>query len=180
MKEETNRPKISFILPCRNEEHALPFCINKIQNIIHDYNLNAEIIVSDSSTDNSPIIAEKLGATVVKHNKDGYGNAYLEGFKAAQGDIFVLGDADDTYDFQETHLLLAEIKDYDFVLGQRKFLEKDSMSFLNRYIGNPILSWILRFLFRAKVKDCHSGFRIIKRDVLEKLNLQTIVQASIF
>jgi glycosyltransferase involved in cell wall biosynthesis len=167
------KPKISFILPCRDEEHALPFCIEKIQKIIQDYRLDAEIIVSDYSKDNSPTIAQKLGAKVALHNKDGYGNAYLEGFKVAQGEIFVLGDADDTYDFRETPLLLNEIQNHDLVLGQRKFFKKNSMSFLNRYIGNPILSWVLRVLFKANVKDCHSGFRIIKREVLEKLNLQT-------
>ena len=173
MDQKTHKPKLSFILPCRNEEHALPFCIKKIQETIERYDLDAEIVVSDSSNDNSPKIAEQLGTRVIKHDKEGYGNAYLEGFKVAQGEIFVLGDADDTYDFRETHLLLREINTYDIVLGQRKFLDKYAMSFLNRYIGNPILSWVLRFLFKAKVKDCHSGFRVIKRSTLMRLNLQT-------
>jgi glycosyltransferase involved in cell wall biosynthesis len=173
MYSKNTRPKFSFILPCRNEEYALPYCLEKIQKVISQYNLDAEIIVSDSSTDKSIEIAEKYGATVIKHNKEGYGNAYLEAFKIARGKIFILGDADDTYDFLEISDLLKYIKDYDLVLGERKYIQAGAMPFLNRYIGNPILSWLLRLLFKTKIKDCHSGLRIIKKSALDKLNLKT-------
>lgn len=173
MSEKIIAPKYSFILPCRNEEDALPHCLKKIKSVISKFNLDAEIIVSDSSTDNSPKIALEYGATVTKHGKDGYGNAYLEGFKAAKGEIFILGDADDTYDFEEVPNLLKYIKDYDLVLGERKYMHDNAMPFLNKYVGNPVLSWVLRFLFRIKVKDCHTGLRIIKKEALNKLNLVT-------
>jgi glycosyltransferase involved in cell wall biosynthesis len=171
--ENTKKPIISIVLPCRNEEEALPYCLEKIIETIKKNNYNAEIIVSDSSIDNSPKIAEKYGVIVAKHNKDGYGNAYLEGIKVSKGDILILGDADDTYDFREIPNLLKYINNYDLVLGQRKFLHEGSMPFVNRYIGNPILSWILRFLFKASIKDCHTGFRIIKKSALDRLNLKT-------
>lgn len=171
--KNTKKSIISIILPCRNEEEALPYCLSKIIETIKKNNYNAEIVVSDSSTDNSPKIAEKYGAIVIKHNKDGYGNAYLEGIKASKGDILILGDADDTYDFREIPKLLEYIHDYDLILGQRKFLQKGAMPLMNRYIGNPILSWILRFLFKANIKDCHTGFRIIKKSALDKLKLKT-------
>jgi glycosyltransferase involved in cell wall biosynthesis len=169
----STKPKISIILPCRNEEIALPFCIKKIKNIINQENLNAEIIVSDSSTDNSFQIAQNLNVLVIKHDKNGYGNAYKEAFKIAQGDILILGDADDTYDFSEIPNLLRFIPEYDLVLGQRKYLVKGSMPVLNRYIGNPTLSFILSILFKVKIKDCHTGFRVIKKTTLQKLNLQS-------
>jgi len=94
-------PELSIILPCRNEEKALGFCINTIRKVLKEHNINGEIIVSDSSVDRSPEIAEELGATLVKHNKKGYGIAYLEGFKAAKGKYLFLADADGTYDFRE-------------------------------------------------------------------------------
>ncbi len=171
--KKTQNPLLSFILPCRNEELALPHCLSKIKETIAKNNYNAEIIVSDSSTDKSPEIAKKFGATVISHKKDGYGNAYLEGVQSAKGDILILGDADDTYDFCETPILMKHIGDHDLVLGQRKFLQPGSMPFLNRYIGNPVLSWILRFLFKTKIKDCHTGLRVIRADAFRKLNLVT-------
>jgi glycosyltransferase involved in cell wall biosynthesis len=94
--------KLSIILPCRNEEKTLAICITKIRKAMSklrekDY----EIIVSDSSTDSSPKIAKKMGVKLLKHNKEGYGAAYIEAFKIAKGDIIIMGDADNTYDFTE-------------------------------------------------------------------------------
>jgi glycosyltransferase involved in cell wall biosynthesis len=163
--------KISVVLPCRNEEETIGVCIDKIKRVLKGRNY--EIIVSDSSKDKSPKIAKKKGAIVVKHDKVGYGNAYLEGFKKITGDVVVIGDADDTYDFLEIPKLLPYIEKYDFVMGQRKYLKKGSMPLLHKYIGNPLLSFMLRLFFGAKVKDTHCGFRIIRKSALDDLKLRT-------
>ena len=47
-------PELSVILPCRNEEEAIEGCLQKINTVLASRRLNAEIIVSDSSTDSSP------------------------------------------------------------------------------------------------------------------------------
>ncbi len=164
---------ISVVLPCRNEEKTIGICIDKIKEVFKKNNLKGEIIVSDSSSDNSPEIAKKLGAKVIKHNKVGYGNAYLEGFRHAKGDIIVMGDADNTYDFLEIPNLLKALKNNDMVLGRRKYIKKGAMPLLHRVIGNPLLSFVLRFFFKGKIKDAHSGFRAIKKEKLNQLNLKT-------
>jgi len=48
------------------------------------------------------------------------------------------------------------------------------MPFLHKYIGNPFLSYVLRKFFKINVKDTHSGFRLIKKKALEKLELKTM------
>ena len=53
-----NKTLISIILPCRNEEKALDFCLSNVKEVIKKNNLSAEIIVSDSSVDSSPEIAK--------------------------------------------------------------------------------------------------------------------------
>lgn len=165
--------KYSIILPCRNEEKTIGACIKKIKWIMDSIGeKDYEIIVSDSSSDNSSNIARSLGAKIVKHEQ-GYGNAYLEGFKVAKGDILILGDSDDTYDFLEIPRLIKYVPEYDLVLGKRKYIHEGAMSLLHRYIGNPVLSFTLRLFFNAKIKDVHTGFRVIKREKLEKLNLRT-------
>ncbi|VVB82690.1 Glycosyltransferase AglJ [uncultured archaeon] len=163
--------KISVILPCKNEEQTIGICITKIQQVLKGKNY--EIIVSDSSTDKSAEIAKKLGVLVIKHNKIGYGNAYLEGFKVARGNIIIMGDSDNTYDFLEIPKLLNEIKKCDLVLGRRKFIEKGAMPVMHRYIGSPILSFISRLFFGTKIKDINTGFRAIRKESLKKLNLKT-------
>lgn len=87
-----------------------------------------------------------------------------------------MGDGDDTYDFSRLGLLIDEIrKGADMAIGSRfkGAILKGAMSFSHRYIGNPVLTGILNILFHARISDAHSGFRAIKRDVLEKLNLKT-------
>ena len=168
--------KYSFILPCRNEEKAIGICITKIKETMQRLCINEkdyEIIVSDSSSDSSPRIALSLGAKLVKHNKEGYGNAYLEAFKVASGEILILGDADDSYDFSDVLKLLNAAEDHDLVLGKRTFFHKNSMPWVNKHIGIPFLSGVLRLFFRTNIQDAHTGFRVIKRSALEKLNLRT-------
>ena len=174
MKE--NIPELSIILPCRNEETALPICLKQIKEVIKKHKINAEIIVSDSSYDNSPDIAKKNGVTLIKHDKEGYGNAYLEGFKHAKGKYIFMADPDNTYDFNYIPEFLNSLKNNnDFVIGNRfsNKMEKGSMPTLHKYIGNPLLSFTLRLLFQTKIKDSQCGMRAIKKEALEKLKLTT-------
>ena len=175
LKKQTH-PELSIILPCRNEEKALPYCLNQIKQVIKKHKINAEIIVSDSSTDSSPEIAKQHKVKLVKHNKEGYGNAYLEAFKHTKGKYIFMADADCTYDFNEIPVFLKFLKqDYDFVIGNRfaNKIQKNSMPFSHKYIGNPLLSFILRLFFRTNIKDAHCGMRAISKQALNKLNLQT-------
>ncbi|MEM0465335.1 MAG: glycosyltransferase [Candidatus Pacearchaeota archaeon] len=175
MKKEKSL-ELSIILPCRNEEKALSKCLSSIKEVIAKNNINAEIIVSDSSTDRSPQIAKKHGVILVKHNKIGYGTAILEGLKVAKGNYILISDSDGTYDFNEIPNFLKYLREgYDFVIGNRfaYSLDKDSMPWLHKYIGNPLLSGILRFFFRTNIKDSHCGMRAISKEALNKLNLKT-------
>jgi glycosyltransferase involved in cell wall biosynthesis len=175
MKKD-DKPEISIILPCRNEEKALPVCLKQIKEVIKKNNLNAEIIVSDSSVDNSPKIAQENDVILIKHNKEGYGNAYLEAFRNFKGKYVFMADCDGTYDFNEIPRFINELdKGYDFVIGNRFSgrIEKGAMRFSNRYIGNPLLSATLRLFFHTKIKDTQCGMRAIKKEALQKLNLKT-------
>ena len=134
---------VSVILPALDEERTIGDCITKIQKVFHDNAINGEIIVADSSSDQTGIIAKSLGARVVRQKRSGYGNAYLTGFKHARGRYIVMGDADNTYDFLEIPKLLAPLKNgADFVIGSRfkGTIHKGSMDGLHRYIGNPVLT----------------------------------------
>ncbi|MEK6951612.1 MAG: glycosyltransferase [Nanoarchaeota archaeon] len=164
--------KISVVLPCRNEEKTIGVCIGKIRKALKgkDY----EIIVSDSSSDRSAIIAKNLGVKIIKHDKVGYGAAYLEGFSQATGDYIIMGDSDNTYDFLDIPRFIDELdRGYDLVIGHRKRICKAAMPLLHKYIGNPFLSFLMRIFFHEKIKDSQSGFRAIRKDKLKKLNLQT-------
>jgi glycosyltransferase involved in cell wall biosynthesis len=167
---------VSVILPSLDEERTIGECIIKIQKVFHDNAINGEIIVADSSSDQTGTIAKSLGARVIRPERNGYGNAYLTGFKNARGRNIVMGDADNTYDFLEIPKLLAPLKSgSDFVIGSRfkGTIHKGSMDGLHRYIGNPVLTWMLNFIFDTHYSDTHSGFRAITREALDRLPLTT-------
>jgi len=171
-----NLPTVSVLLPALDEELTIGNCIKKIQIVFSENSINGEIIVADASTDRTAEIATSLGATVIRPEKKGYGNAYLAAFKKAHGQYIVLGDADDTYDFLEIPKLLVPLKNgADFVIGSRfkGTICPGSMTPLHRYIGNPVLTWMVNRVFHTRFSDTHSGFRAITRQALDRLILNS-------
>lgn len=167
---------VSVILPALDEEQTIRECITKIQHVFQVNAINGEIIVSDSSTDRTAEIAESLGAIVIRTERKGYGNAYLTAFSHARGRFIVMGDADNTYDFYQIPELIAPLKKgADFVIGSRfkGVIRPGSMTFLHRYIGNPLLTWMINIIFHTRFSDSHSGFRAITRYALDTLQLKT-------
>lgn len=170
------KPELSIVLPCRNEEQSIEDCLIEIKKIVKENKINAEIIVSDSSTDKSPEIAKKHNVKLVKHNKEGYGIACLEGFKKAKGKYIFMADCDKTYDFKEIPNFLNYLKQgYDLVIGNRfgGKIEKGAMPFSHCYIGNPLLSFIFRIFFWSDIRDINCGMRAFSQEALKKLNLKT-------
>ena len=83
-------PTVSVILPALDEELTIGNCIKKIQTVFSENSIIGEIIVADASTDRTAEIAISLGATVIRPEKRGYGNAYLAAFKQARGSVSFL------------------------------------------------------------------------------------------
>ena len=86
------------------------------------------------------------------------------------------GDADNTYDFLDIPKLLAPLTNgADFVIGLRFLgeIHKGSMTVLHRYIGNPVLTWMINVIFKTHFTDAHSGFRAITRKAWDRLQLKT-------
>jgi glycosyltransferase involved in cell wall biosynthesis len=154
---------VSVVLPCLNEEEGIGACIEKIQKTFATHNIDGEIIVCDNgSTDSSVAIAERMGVRVVHQPLRGYGNAYQKGFDSAKGTYLIMGDADDTYDFNliPEFLRLLTNEGYEFVTGSRYLGGGGSaIPFVHRFLGNPLLTMILNMLFGTKYTDVYCGFR---------------------
>lgn len=170
-------PRISLIIPTRNESQTIRQCIQRALEAFEKAGLEGEIIVADSSTDQTADIAASCGAKVVFPQRLGYGNAYLLGFQEAGGDYIFLMDGDLTYDPETILDMLPSLEsgEYDLVMGSRLKgrIIPGAMPALHRYVGNPILTWILNRLFSAGISDAHCGLRGITRDALYKLNLRS-------
>ncbi len=169
-------PLVSLIIPTRDEEGTIGECVQRSITVFDQMGIEGEVIVADSSTGSTPEIARTLGAMVIRPERLGYGNAYLAGFEEAQGRFIVIMDGDLTYDPLEMpkFIELLESGKADFVIGTRLKgkIKKGAMPALHRYIGNPLLTWMLNLLFGAGISDSHCGMRAMTRDALDSLNLR--------
>ena len=169
---------ISIILPCLNEADSIVQVIDAARRGLASVGLpNSEIIVVDNgSKDNSAELAKNAGARVLYQPNKGYGSALRLGFAQARHPIMIMGDADLSYDFSAIDKLVQPILSgkADFVVGNRmKSIEPGAMPLLHRYIGNPLLSFILRVMFVGAVKDAHCGLRAITREAYDRLQCVT-------
>jgi hypothetical protein len=167
---------VTIVMPCLNEAETLATCIQKAQRAIDKLGLAAEIIVADNgSTDGSQVIAKELGARVVPVMRKGYGSALIGGIDAANGELVIMGDADDSYDFTAIEPLITKLRDgYDMVLGNRFAggIEAGAMPWSHRWIGNPALTWMSRIFFHTPVGDMHCGLRGFRKSAYETLRLR--------
>ncbi|TGL37138.1 glycosyltransferase family 2 protein [Leptospira perdikensis] len=176
------KKSISFVIPCLNEEKTLPLVLEKLVTIQRDYKnqYDIEILVSDNgSKDKSIVIAKKFGATVVSALEKGYGSALDTGIRSAKGEIIVFADADDTYDFLESPALIEKQieTNCDMVIGSRLDgkIHTGAMPFLHRYLGTPVINWIINLLYakKTKIHDSNSGFRCFKKESYLKWNVKS-------
>lgn len=170
-------PQISVVVPCLNEEAAVGNVVDQALEGIRRSGRPGEVVVVDNgSTDSSARVAAARGARVITEPRRGYGSAYLAGLAAAHGDFVVMGDADETYPMQELAPFVERLEQGDdLVIGSRfkGTIHGDAMPFLNRFVGNPILTGMLNVLFGVKVSDAHCGMRAVRRDALPVLDLHS-------
>ena len=171
-------PAISVVIPCLNEVQSVAKCVQKALAGIERAGLTGEVVVSDNdSEDGSADAARAAGARVVHEPRRGYGSAYLRGFEAARGRYLVMGDADETYDFEDIPRFIKPLHEdgFDMVMGTRLKGEilPGAMPWSHRWIGNPILSGMLKLLFRTNISDSHCGMRSFTREAYEKMALRT-------
>ena len=170
-------PEITVVIPCLNEEEAVGKVVDQALEGIRSSGRTGEVLVVDNgSSDRSAEVATAHGARVVTERRRGYGSAYLTGLEEAHGEFIVMGDADETYPLQELGPFVDRLEaGDDLVMGSRfkGTIHGDAMPFLNRFVGNPILTGMLNLLFGVKVSDAHCGMRAIRKDAASALELHS-------
>ncbi|MGC6446227.1 MAG: glycosyltransferase family 2 protein [Rubripirellula sp.] len=175
-----DRPELSVVMPCLDEEDTIGICVEKANKAMKEANIDGEVIVADNgSQDESRKIATSLGARVVDVADRGYGAALMGGIEAAHGRFILMGDCDDSYDFLEIPKFASELrKGFDLVQGCRLprgggRVLPNAMPFLHRWLGNPFLSWLVRKMFRIPIHDVYCGMRGFSRELYQKLDLRS-------
>jgi glycosyltransferase involved in cell wall biosynthesis len=163
---------VTALIPCLNEE----FTIEKIVNELLSLNLPIDVLVIDNnSTDKTAETALLAGARVVKESIPGKGAAVRRGFlnlhpKATH--VFMV-DGDSTYSLSqiESAIKLINLQSYDMIIGRRlsttSIAEKSSSFPKFHSIGNYFLSLVFKLLFRSKISDTLSGWRLMTRPFVD-------------
>jgi glycosyltransferase involved in cell wall biosynthesis len=174
MSEEV---EVSVVMPCLDERESIGECVRMAREGLERAGAAGEIVIADNgSTDGSQEIARELGARVVEVPRRGYGAALMGGFEAARGRFVVMGDADASYDFSSIAPFVERLRAGDDLVMGNRFrggIEDGAMPFLNRYLGNPVLSFLGRLFFHSGIGDFHCGLRAFRRDALPGLDLQS-------
>jgi len=169
--------ELTILMPCLNEAATVGRCVAKARGFLERANIDGEVLIADNgSDDGSRALAERAGARVIDVALRGYGAALLAGIGAARGRSIIMGDADDSYDFTRLEAFVAKLREgFPLVMGNRfrGGIAKGAMPWLHRFLGNPVLSFVGRLFFGAKVGDFHCGLRGFDREAVQSLNLRT-------
>ena len=167
---------ISVFFPAYNEEAQIRKTIlqaeKTLPKITDTYEL---IIVNDGSKDKTGEIAEELAKKnprirVVHHEKNkGYGKAVWSGIQACQYDYVCLIDSDLQFKISEIAKLVKHVPEYEAVIGYRKVRRDPFMRLVNAYGWNKLNLLI----FGLKVKDIDCAFKLIKRECVANLPIQS-------
>jgi glycosyltransferase involved in cell wall biosynthesis len=162
--------KITVIIPCLNEEQGIEKILRGMPEFVDE-----TIVVDNNSTDRTAEVAQSLGAKVIREEVRGYGRSYKRGFANATGDLIVTLDGDHSYPVDAISYLIEAFLhlDVDF-LNTSRFPVRDAQAMsLKHWLGNLALSLAMSLLYLRWVRDSQSGMWVLRRSVLEKMQLES-------
>lgn len=170
---QTKLPELSIFFPFWNEEKNIEQVVGKAVPIAKKVANKWEIImIDDGSSDNTIDVIKKLAKensnlVVVKHEKNrGYGAALKSGFAKAKYEYVVFNDGDGQFDFSEINRFIEKIEKADIVIGFRK---KRLDNPFRHVLMNLLKIWDL-FFFGFRFKDIDCGFKLFKRQAIERIS----------
>lgn len=170
------KKSISVFFPCYNEEANIETTVTKALEVLKRVADTYEVIVvNDGSVDRTLAIAKELAqkyqqVKVVNHEKNrGYGAALRTGFQNAQYELVCFTDADGQFDFSELQKFLPLAEKYDAVLGYR---QKRQDKF-HRKVNTFFYKMAVDFLFGLDVKDIDCAFKMFKKEIISKINIES-------
>jgi glycosyltransferase involved in cell wall biosynthesis len=169
--------ELTILMPCLNEVETVATCVGKASGFLQRAGIVGEVLVADNgSTDGSIELARAAGARIVRVARRGYGSALRAGIEAARGRFVIMADADDSYDFSDLDAFVEGLHAGNTMVIGHRFrggIRTGAMPLLHRYLGNPLLSFIGRLFFSARIGDFHCGLRAVERAAALKLGLSS-------
>ena len=177
MQESQKIDGVTLFFPIYNDERTVRRVTEKALKILAEIASTYEVlIIDDCGPDRAGEIADELAeeyagrVRVIHHPKNlGYGVALRTGFAASRYDWICFTDGDDEYDVCDFKKL-SKLRDfYDLIITFR---------YVRTYSNKRVLmSWIynlcLRYLFRSPYRDISTGLRMVRRSLLQEIQLES-------
>ncbi len=176
--------KLSIIIPVFNEEKTIEQVLQKV----HEVKLNDVekeiIVVDDSSVDQTTKILSRIKKPVFKYYRHktnmGKGAAIKTGFKNATGDLVIIQDADLEYDPKYYQDLIKPVYENNAVVVYGTRLKNYPLKIWGEHktvlplhlVANRALSLLTNLLYGGKISDMETGYKLISRNVLNKIELK--------
>jgi glycosyltransferase involved in cell wall biosynthesis len=160
--DESKSRQIAVVIPCFNETLTVKKVVEDFSRVLPE----AVIYVFDNnSTDGTGQTAEDAGATVIHSPIQGKGNVIRHMSRVVDADVYLLVDGDDTYSADAAPAMLErfDCEHLDMLVGTRlEGFEEGSFRPFHQF-GNRLISWLVSTLFRKRLTDVLSGYRVLSR-----------------
>jgi len=186
-KAISQTPMISIIIPARNEEEAISRCLNETMAVMDGLDFSYElIVVDDGSRDRTYEVAEEMAkksgnVKVLRYSLNrGKGYAVKRGISEASGKLVMYMDADLSIHPKQIPAFLSKMKDADIVVGSKRHSQSQIKYPLHRKLLSKCFNLLVRVMFKIRVSDTQAGFKLFRREVLEKVLPKLLVKRYAF
>ena len=174
--QDVDDPEVSIVIPAMNEASTVATTVEWCLEGLRRASVTGEVLIVDSSEDDTAELAREAGARVLVVSAKGLGNAYRSAVPFVRGKLVLMGDADCTYDFRELQPFVDAWRGgAEFIMGSRwkGTIEAGAMPKLHRYFGTPLTTWLLNAIYRSRFSDIHCGMRGLSLEALKRIDLQS-------
>lgn len=181
----SGEPYLSVVIPAYNEEERLKRFVPGIIEYLKSKNLGFEIVVvNDGSRDGTARVARELGVQLIDLNPNrGKGGAVKAGMLAARGRYVLFTDADQSTPISEVEKLLEKLEaGYDMAIGSRAVpgAEVEQPQVWYRALAGKLFGVATKLLCIRGIYDTQCGFKVMKREVAQKVFAQVTSNTAIF
>jgi SAM-dependent methyltransferase len=170
---------VSVIVPCHNEEMNVRPLVEGLVRHYDEY-IHELVLVDDNSKDGTRRVLEQLAAQdprvrpVFRQPPNGVGRALADGLRHATGRYVLMMDCDFLHILPELRDMFdAAVKGNDVVMGSRFSRESVLINYpIQKIICNRVFHVLASILFHYRVRDFTNNLKLLKRDVVENLDLE--------
>ncbi|MEW6365246.1 MAG: glycosyltransferase family 2 protein [Acidobacteriota bacterium] len=171
------RPSVTAFFPAYNDAGTIASMVvsvySTLERLVDDFEV---LVINDGSRDHTREVLATLERAfprlrVIDHDTNrGYGGALRSGFFGAKKDLVFYTDGDAQYDPREVELLLAKMRNGVDMVNGWKISRSDP---LHRIIIGKIYCWLMKLMFRIRLRDIDCDFRLIRRGVFDDIQLES-------